>query len=69
MGDVAEARPSRGAAKLRLQRVVLALFPQRALPTTYVIRRSGAVVQKFVGSITTEARLAELLSAIEAGLQ
>jgi hypothetical protein len=27
------------------------------------------VVQKFVGSITTEARLAELRSAIEAGLQ
>lgn len=48
---------------------VLALFPQRGLPTTYVIGRSGAVVQKFVGSITTEARLAELRSAIEAGLQ
>jgi len=48
---------------------VLAQFPQRALPTTYVIGRGGAVVQKFVGSITTEARLAELRGAIEAGLQ
>ena len=46
-----------------------ARYPHRALPTTYIIGRSGTVVAKFEGSITSEARLAELREAIEAGLQ
>jgi thiol-disulfide isomerase/thioredoxin len=46
-----------------------ALYPHKALPTTYVVGRAGIVVTKFVGSITGEARLAELRAAIEAGLQ
>ncbi len=48
---------------------VLAQFPQRALPTTYVLGRGGDIVQKLVGSITTGAQLAELRSAIDAGLR
>jgi thiol-disulfide isomerase/thioredoxin len=45
------------------------LYPHPLLPTTYVVGRGGVVVTKFVGSITTEARLAELRAAIEIGLE
>jgi thiol-disulfide isomerase/thioredoxin len=45
------------------------LFPHPLLPTTYVIGRGGVVVSKFEGSITSDARLAELRAAIEVGLQ
>jgi thiol-disulfide isomerase/thioredoxin len=48
---------------------LLALFPQRGLPTTYVVGTGGAVVQKFVGSITSDERLKQLRTAIDAGLQ
>lgn len=46
-----------------------ALYPHRLLPTTYVIGRGGTVVNKFEGSITTEARLAELRGSIDVGLK
>ena len=45
------------------------LFPHRLLPTTYVVGRAGTVVKKLEGSITGEARIAELRASIEAGLQ
>jgi len=45
-----------------------ALFPHPLLPTTYVVGRGGVVVTKFEGSITGEARVAELRAAIESGL-
>jgi thiol-disulfide isomerase/thioredoxin len=48
---------------------LLALYPHRLLPTTYVVGRSGTVVKKFEGSITTEARLTELRASIDAGLK
>jgi thiol-disulfide isomerase/thioredoxin len=48
---------------------ILALFPHRGLPTTYIIGNGGTVVQKFEGAIASEARLTELRGAIEAGLQ
>jgi len=44
-------------------------FPHRVLPTTYVIGRAGAVVQKFEGALMGETRLAALRAAIEQGLQ
>lgn len=47
---------------------ILELFPHRLLPTTYVVGRGGAVVTKFEGSLTSEARLAEVRASIEAGL-
>ena len=46
-----------------------ALFPSHVLPTTYVVGRGGVVVKKYEGSITGEARVADLRAAIEAGLQ
>jgi hypothetical protein len=46
-----------------------ALYPHRVLPTTYIIGRGGTLVTKFEGSITSEARVAELRAAIEIGLK
>ena len=46
-----------------------ALFPQRVLPTTYVIGRGGGVVRVFEGAILSESRLAELRDAIAIGLR
>jgi len=43
-------------------------YEHRLLPTTYVLGRSGQVVEVFVGSILGEERISMLRHAIERGL-